>query len=71
MEAVVQVLGADFCEFKTADCLIDSHQKVNVSVDGRRTNTGLFFQVQHILGILRKGLMLVNEKTVVDLLSYL
>lgn len=44
----VQALGTDFSQFKTADGLVDSHQKVNIAVDGRGTHSPKGKQVEGI-----------------------
>ena len=64
---IIEVLGANIAQLQIADCLVDSGQHIDIPIQGACFHTDALLHLQHILGILRKGLGVVQHISIFDL----
>ena len=57
------MLEPNFSQFKMTDCRIDPFAQMLVQLDGTVLCTGMFFELDDIGGIFRKGFAVIQPKT--------
>ena len=59
----IEMLGANFGQFEMTDRRIDPLAQMLVQLDGAVLCTGMFFELDDIVGIFRKGFAVIQPKT--------